>query len=80
MKIYTAKEDADQVAYIYLWVLDVSWRATKVAIWLGATKCGLAIGLGYVDLVRVEGDHIISNETRRYYGPILIKFKKEKKQ
>lgn len=79
MKVYTAEKDADQIAHIYLCVWEVSWRATKVAVWLGAAKCGLEFGLGYVDLVRVKGGRIISTETRRYYGPIVIRFKEAKK-
>ena len=74
MKVYTAEKDAKYVAHIYLCVWEVSWRATKVVIWLGTSKCGL----GYVDLVRMEGDRIISAKTRRYYGPILIKLKEAK--
>ena len=75
MKVYTAKKDADEVEHIWFWGLNVTWRATEVGIWLGAAKCGL----GYVDLVPTEGDYIINTETRRYYGPILIKFKRSER-
>jgi hypothetical protein len=79
MKVYQADEDAERIEAIRLWGFNVTGKATKASVWLGAAKCGLEIGLGFVDLVRTSKGYIVSTDTRRYYGPVLIKFKEAKK-
>lgn len=79
MKVYTAKKDAECIQAIRLWGFNVTGKATKASVWLGAAKCGLEVGLGFVDVLAFCGP-ITSLKTRRLYGPILIKFKKETEQ
>jgi len=79
MKIYTAEKDSWYVELVRFFGFNVTWRATKVVIWLSVTKRRREFGLGYVDLVRTKRGNMVSTETRRCYGPIAIRFKGVKK-
>jgi hypothetical protein len=79
MTVYTAKEDGERIETVRLWGFNVTQIATKAFVWLGTRGYAGEIGLGFVDLVRTSKGFIVSADTRRYYGLILIKFKEAKK-